>query len=437
MTYCLVLDIGKTNKKAFVIDDDYRIVFEKTARFEETIDDDGDPCEDISLLKNWVEETVTEICSDPRFNIRAANCTAYGASFVHLDEQLQPVAPLYNYLKPFPEDLLHWFLEKYGGAEKLSLETASPLLGHLNSGLQLLWLKHRKSLIFKKIKYSLHLPQWIAQLMSARLGGGAKSVGFGDLTALGIEMTSVGCHTMLWDFQKNDYHVWVKTENIVEKFSPALRASSVPEPSERAALHIGAGLHDSSAALLPCLTAFEEPFVLISTGTWCISLNPFNTEPLTAAELAQDCLCYLTPAGRPVKAARYFGGHEHEVATQQIAATHSLSADFYKNIDAEKQAAAAAEYTRFMAGLLEKQISSTRLAIGQSGVRRIFVDGGFSKNALYMRGLAANFSDLEVYAAEVAQATALGAALAVHAAWNNKPVRTDLIAIKKYEATEL
>ena len=137
MNHCLVFDIGKTNKKVFLFDEDYRIVFEKTAQFPETVDDDGDPCEDIALLKNWVLETARALRRDPEFHIAAVHCATYGASFVHVDAGLQPVAPLYDYLKPFPADLLADFLERYGGPEKMSLETASPLLGHLNSGLHI------------------------------------------------------------------------------------------------------------------------------------------------------------------------------------------------------------------------------------------------------------------------------------------------------------
>jgi sugar (pentulose or hexulose) kinase len=415
MQHCLIFDIGKTNKKAFVFDEDYRIVGEKTARFPEITDDDGDPCEDLVSLRAWVIETAAALRRDPDYDIKAVHATAYGASFVHLDADLEPVAPLYNYLKPFPADLQEWFLARYGGAERLSLETASPLLGHLNSGLQLLWLKHRKPHIFSQIHYSVHLPQWIAMLLSDDEPPTPVS-----------DMTSLGCHTMLWDFQRNAYHAWVEAEGILDKLPP------LAGPSNAAP-----GLHDSSAALIPYLASFQEPFVLISTGTWCISLNPFNDAPLTPEELALDCLCYLTREGKPVKAARYFGGYEHEAAVERITRNYGVSPDFYRDISRLTDGgnmmdfqAALDEYDHFMRNLVDKQVASTRLAIGQSAVRRIFVDGGFSGNAVYMSLLAERFPELEVCAAEVAQATALGAALAVHGVWNRGAVPGGLIAWK-------
>ena len=98
----LVFDIGKTNKKCLVFDAHYRVVFEETTHLPEIADEDGDPCEDLALLSDWLLETCSKVLQDERFEIQAVNCTAYGASFVHLDAESRPLTPLYNYLKPFP-----------------------------------------------------------------------------------------------------------------------------------------------------------------------------------------------------------------------------------------------------------------------------------------------------------------------------------------------
>ena len=49
----------------------------------------------------------------------------------------------------------------------------------------------------------------------------------------------------------------------------------------------GTGIHDSSSSLAPYIMAAKEPFILVSTGTWCISMNPYNHEALTADELGR------------------------------------------------------------------------------------------------------------------------------------------------------
>ena len=422
-----IFDIGKTNKKCFVFDEDYQIVFEKSEQLPETTDEDGDPCEDVNLLTQWVLEAWQEVLNDKRFDILAVNFTTYGASFVYVGDDGKTVLPLYNYLKPFPENLKKQFFEKYGGEEKMALETASPVLGSLNSGLQLYRLKHQKPADFQKIKYALHLPQYISSLIQSPR----------DYTA--SDITSIGCHTMLWDFQKNDYHEWVRKEGITDKF-PRIQDSDsaewVPIPISIGGnyhdFYVGVGLHDSSAALIPYLFAFQEPFVLLSTGTWNISLNPFNDNPLTPEELAQDCLSYLTFQGKPVKASRLFAGYEHEHAVKRIAAQFGVAEDFYKKkARFAPTSPAESAYLEFMHELVEKQAVSTKLVLTEN-TRKIFVDGGFSKNEIFMNLLARAFPEKEVFAAEIPQATALGAALAIHRFWNKKPIPENLISLKKY-----
>lgn len=421
-----IFDIGKTNKKCFVFDEDYRIVFEKSEQLPETTDEDGDPCEDVNLLADWVWNTFLDILEDERFMISGVNFTTYGASFVCVGENGKPVLPLYNYLKPFPENLQKQFFDEYSGEGKMSLETASPSLGSLNSGLQLYRLKHQKPADFQKIKYALHLPQYIASLISGQY--------FSDIT-------SIGCHTMLWDFQENGYHEWVKREGLISKLAPIRDFDSaewVPIPISLGgnyhAFYVSIGLHDSSAALIPYLASFQEPFVLISTGTWNISLNPFNHARLTTEELAQDCLCYLTFQGKPVKASRLFAGHEHEQAVERIAAQHGVSEDFYLTNQLSENWGLSESYLDLMYQLAEKQAVSTKLILTKN-TRKIFVDGGFSKNEIFMNLLARAFPEKEVFAAEIPQATALGAALAIHRFWNNKPMPENLVSLKKYGNT--
>ncbi len=89
-------------------------------------------------------------------------------------------------------------------------------------------------------------------------------------------------------------------------------------------------MHDSSAALIPYLIAFDDPFVLVSTGTWCISMNPFNHTALTENELKNDCLCYLAYNGAPVKSSRLFAGNEHEQQVIRLAAYFNVNIDFTK-----------------------------------------------------------------------------------------------------------
>ena len=86
--------------------------------------------------------------------------------------------------------------------------------------------------------------------------------------------------------------------------------------------------------------------------------------------------------------------------------------------------------------MIRLQAISTQMVVKETSVKRIFVDGGFSNNVIYMQLLAAAFPDLEVFAASVAQATSIGAALAIHKHWNMQPLPTNIIDLKYYSASQ-
>lgn len=453
-----IFDIGKTNKKFFLLDENYQIVLERSVQFEEIVDEDGDACDDIQLLTGWVTKTLAEILQQQQFEIKAVNFSAYGASLVYINEAGGVSAPLYNYLKSYPEEIKNALYEKYGGEEKISCETASPVLGSLNSGMQLYRMKVEKPALYSQVKYALHLPQYLSYLISQKA--------YSDIT-------SIGCHTQLWDYQKNNYHDWVIAEELEKKLAP-LHASDSTDTIffQQKELEVGIGLHDSSAALIPYLAVFKEPFILISTGTWCISLNPFNNTPLTTAELNKDCLCYMEYKGKPVKASRLFAGNEHEQQTKILAQHFNKPVDYYKEIKYNsitvqqlqkkysfdvpvkknendiyssvfqtRKLEAFKDYEEayhcLLLDIMLQQYNSTKLVLSGSTVSRIFVDGGFSNNSIYMHLLALAFPKLEVYAASVAQATAMGAALAIHKEWNTFPVPADMVKLKYYKAADV
>ncbi|HEY4198075.1 MAG TPA: FGGY family carbohydrate kinase [Mucilaginibacter sp.] len=436
-----IFDVGKTNKKLFLFDENYKIVYEKTARFTEIKDEDGFPCENLESLKLSVFDSLNEVFRLKEFDIKAINFSTYGASLVFVDEDGNPLTPLYNYLKPYPEGLSHQLYHKYGGEDQFASETASPVLGSLNSALVLYRLKKENPEIFSKVKYALHLPQYMSCLLSRKFCS---------------DITSIGCHTAMWDFSKNDYHQWIKQEGLLPKLAPIVSSDTIVEAEFKGDQYkTGIGLHDSSAALIPYQVSFSEPFVLISTGTWCISMNPFNNLPLTKEELKSDCLCYLEYHGKPVKSSRLFAGHDHEQGVKRIAdyfnqdmirfRTVAFEPELIKKLQKlipqniafrerdmslfEKETEA---YHQLMLHIMHQQKKSTALVLKNTPVKRIFVDGGFSKNAVYMNLLASAFPGVEVYAASMAQATAIGAAMAIHQAWNSKPLPGDIIELKYY-----
>jgi sugar (pentulose or hexulose) kinase len=260
----------------------------------------------------------------------------------------------------------------------------------------------------------------------------------------------------------------VAEEGIAEKLAPILPYDKVlPAAFPGNDYGVGIGLHDSSAALIPYQVSFQEPFVLISTGTWCISLNPSNDTPLTVTELQNDCLCYMHYQGKPVKASRLFAGQEHEDQVKQIAAHFNQNTLYFRTVEFNPEVIAGLQkkednrmddipakrlmtqslfsqkdlssfssaeeaYHQLIIDIVRQQRLSTQHVIEGTSVKRIFVDGGFSKNSVYMNLLATAFPGMEVFAASMSQATAMGTALALHRTWNKKSLPNDIIELKYY-----
>ncbi len=446
---CVVFDIGKTNKKILGFDESFEKVYEKQVHFDEVLDEDGFAGEDLAALSQWVIQEFNHIKEDPLFNIKAVNFSAYGASWVHLDANNKPVSPLYNYLKPFPKKLKKEFEEKYNKDGLFFVKTASPDLGMLNSGLQLYWLKHEKPALFEQIKSSLHLPQYLSFLLTGKLAA---------------EKTSIGCHTAIWDFEKNDYHEWLKAEEIS---SVPLNTVNTNEATLIDGIAYGTGIHDSSAALVPYLMANTEPFVLLSTGTWSISMNPFNASELTKTQLNNDCLNYISYEGKTVRASRLFAGNEHERQTKHLAAYFNKTEDYYKTVKFDGQIimklrqkhkqvlpqdVAIGEmidcpfvernlnafysyeeaYHQFISDLVVQQLAAIKLTFGNDVPKKIFIDGGFAKNEIFMCLLNAVCFDKQVMASSLAQASSLGAALVIKEHWTNQAFSKANLPFKQF-----
>ncbi|OGX84010.1 FGGY-family carbohydrate kinase [Hymenobacter coccineus] len=423
-----IFDVGKTNKKILLFGEDHQLLEERQHVCLETVDDDGFPCETLERLSHWVLSNWHELRHHPNYLLKGVNFTAYGASFVHLGANGQPVAPLYNYLKPLPERIAAQFYAALGEpVEEFATATCSPRLGMLNSSLQLYWLKHARPALYAQVHTSLHLPQYLSYLIT-----GEK---FSDYT-------SVGCHTALWDFARHDYHAWVRREGLDAKLAPLLQD---PIAAVVDGVLVGVGLHDSSAAVLPYLRAHSQPFLLVSTGTWAVTFNPFNQQPLTTELLRRDCLSFLSPKGQGVLAARVFLGHEHDYQVQRIAEHFriepELRNEFYKSqVKAQPLDPATAPfqpwcmhgtgpypeqptqvwdlagfrtagdaYQHLMSGLVEVLVTSIKLVWQEEST--IFLDGGFARNPLFRELLAEAFPGVTLHTLEVPQATALGALL--------------------------
>jgi len=429
-----IFDIGKTNKKFLLFDAGLNIVFQDERKFPEIVDDDGFSCDDIDVIEQWMKSSVSEVLKKGDFNIKALNFTTYGATLMYIDEKGRRLTPAYNYLKPMPDEVMQGFYEKYGGVDEFSRKTASPALGMLNSGLQILWLKRKKPDLYKKAMHIVHLPQYLSYLFTGRVVS---------------EYTSIGCHTAMWDFDNKKYHSWLKDESVV-----------LPEPVPNDTVYdvsvnghnikAGIGIHDSSSSLVPYFVGTGEQFILISTGTWCIYMNPFNTEPLTAEQLRKDSLCYMSIQQQQVKSSRLFMGHIHDVNVERLENHFGVEPGSYKKVKTSRSRIAELSkkkgevmffrdnvpadyidssvdlsvfksfeeaYEQLVCDLVDLGMESLKLIIpADDRTKTVYISGGFARNDLFNGLMASKLPGKKVYTSEIDNSTALGAAMVI---WNS------------------
>jgi len=441
-----IFDIGKTNKKIVLFNFNLELVSETEKKFPETRDDDGFECDNIELIEEWIKETLNGLVKSEKYDVTAINFATYGATLVYLNSEGKRITPVYNYLKPVSEKIPERLYRRYGGQDEFCRKTASPALGMLNSGIQCLWLKSVKPEVFAEVSHILHFPQYLSNLITGKIFS---------------EHTSIGCHTALWDFDNMDYHPWVKAEGL-----------SLPDPvpvntAEKViingkTIHVGIGIHDSSSSLAPYFTGNRGKFLLVSTGTWCINMNPFNSEKLTAEQLDKDCLCYMSVEQQPVKSSRLFLGYMHETAIKKLNDHFMTTGDYYKSVryDRELTGILKGKYTgdkraffnsgpesrefkdridlydfrsfdeayhQLMIELSDLAVEAIRLVISENDeTENIYITGGFSNNRIFQKFLAIAFSEKRVFTSEINNATALGAALVVLSSLDINPPELNL-----------
>ncbi|WP_425638046.1 FGGY-family carbohydrate kinase [Algoriphagus yeomjeoni] len=430
-----VFDIGKTNKKFFLFDENLTEVYSSYIRLDAIPDEDNFPSEPLAPLEEWMLKTFKKALKSEEYLIKRLNFSCHGASFVHTDENGIPATPLYDYLKPFPDELLSRFYEENGGKMTFCRATSSPPLAMLNSGLQLYFIKYEKPDFFKRIKHSFHFPQYLSFLFT------------GEMVS---DYTSIGCHTGLWDYETNDYHAWVDREEIRRLLPPIVPGNTLLKTKpELGNIPCGIGVHDSSAALLPYIKQETEPFALLSTGTWAICINPFNKTTLTKKELKRDCLQFLSIKGDPIKISRLFIGEEHKYQVEKLYEYFQMPLGTYKKLKfnstlfekvrdnkskrvhfqylkpedygldqaKENDWSSFAEfneaYYTFIHELTDLQTAAIKLVTKNAPVDRLFIDGGFNANDIFVEMLRKKLPELKIIPSDFPNGSALGAAMLV------------------------
>ncbi|WP_417670046.1 FGGY-family carbohydrate kinase [Roseibium sp.] len=304
-----VIDIGKTNAKVAVVDlDDQREI--GVLKRPNTVLQ-GPPYPHYDLDGHW--DFILAALRDlhEAHGIDALSVTTHGASLVLLTEDGDLAAPMLDYEFEGPDDLAN----DHNAIRPPFSETGSPRLGMgLNAGAQLFWQLKTDPGLQDRLATVLTYPQY----WSYRLTG-----------ILANEVTSLGCHTDLWNPTAKTYSSLVETLGLTEKMAPVKLAGDclgalLPEISEATGLPEGlpvaCGIHDSNASLYPHLIRRNAPFSVISTGTWVIALSIGGRK--VELDPARDTLINVDAFGQPVPSARFMGGREFDMVLEGYQRTY-------------------------------------------------------------------------------------------------------------------
>lgn len=289
-----VIDIGKTNAKVALVDLER---FEETAmrRTANVVQTDGlYPHFDVEHLHRFIVESLADL--NRTTPIEAIAVTAHGATCVLVGADGKLAMPVLDYEHPGPDTLA----AEYDKVRPPFAETgAARLPGGLNIGAQIFWQEQTFPEEFAKVTSILTYPQY----WTLRLTG-----------VLANELTSLGCHTDVWNPYKADFSTMVDARGWRKLFAPVYkagdrfglcgevaRAAGLPE-----GLPVYCGIHDSNASLLPHILTRSKPFAVVSTGTWVV-IMAMGAAPAELDE-HRDTLVNVNALGDAVPSARFMGG---------------------------------------------------------------------------------------------------------------------------------
>lgn len=307
MTKVAVLDIGKTNLKVALVDlETLSEIAVETA--PNRVDATGPwPHFDVSAQRDFLFKGLRKLALSR--SIDAISVTTHGACAALLDGDGNLAAPVLDYEFTGP-DLLR---RDYDAIRPAFSETGSPALPMgLNLGAQLHYMLATDPSLRDRLSCVVTWPQYWGYLLTGNLA---------------CDLSSLGCHTDLWDPHNGQWSTLVSKLGIASAMAPPRKATDLLgtlTPACQRELGLGkvpvyVGIHDSNASLLPHLRCQPQPFSVVSTGTWVISMaiggRAENLDP------SRDTLINVDAFGSPVPSARFMGGREYAL----ISAGRSLT----------------------------------------------------------------------------------------------------------------
>ncbi len=453
-----VYDIGKTNKKFILYNQELQPLHKASTRIDEkTVN--GLITDDTPAITAWMKQALEN--TPHRDRIAAIAVTTFGATGVLLNGKDEPVIPVVSYNNEIPPETRKSFYREHGAPEELYMCTGTPPYGQLlNFAIQLHWIRETMPDKYQATKTILFLPQYLSYILT-----GAKTV----------EVTSAGCHTYLYDIPLKTWSHVAERLQVPEKTPQGFTEVWKPIGRARWLSHaaVTTGIHDSNASLLPLLvTGPDRNTVLASTGTWCVFMHPGAQFNPRREDVYRDVLYYVDAYSRPVKSARFKGGHEFEHYANLISRIFNVPTTSFLDMDAHQETARRilrekklfitptltpgsgqfpsskpriigqhlftqdlkTAYHALNISIAAQTYYALKAMLGKPANIRLVVAGGFTRNPVYLKTLATMLRphNSTVAKTEHSDLTSLGTAITALAALHDTPPhKLDTEPVKK------
>jgi sugar (pentulose or hexulose) kinase len=415
-----VLDIGKTNLKLLVANDDGWPL--ETLSIPNTANASAPyPSYDLAGLEAWFLDALAEVSQ--RHAIGAVIATAHGCGAVLVDGD-KPVLPMMDYDAVSPAAID----EAYGRIAPAYREVFCGIgAGAMRLAKQLLWQQSAFPAEFARAKTYLTTAQFFAM----RLGGRAVS-----------EISQLAAQGHIWDLVRHQPSSIMRERGWAHLLPPRAPAGAVlgtvsAAVAKRTGLarstEILCGVHDSNANLFRYKAAGMADASILSTGTWMIGfqrdLDPDKLDANSAMVLnidvdGENAPSTLTMTGREydlIRKEKSAADAAVLAALPKLVARGTLALPSFVGDDGLFPGAAhrgriigpAPETPAEWQGLavLYAAFSANRCLDTLGSSKRIIIDGGFAANLPFARALAALRPSQEVSVSQSRDGTALGAAL--------------------------
>ena len=462
MEYAIaVIDIGMTNKKIAVYDDSLQQLDAHYRVFEPLLVN-GMECHDLEAMECWFTGELKSFAKN--YPVKAIAISTHGATFVCMGNDGKTALPCVYYTHEPGEDFHRRFYERFGKAEDLQAETGTPFFKALiNPAKNIMLMQELFGDSFKNVKAILPYSQYW---------------GFRFTGKAGVESTYMGNHNYLWDHLNNCCskvaHELGIASLIPDKLCKSwdILGTINSETAEKTGLDnetiVTMGIHDSNSALLPHFAKKgERGFILNSTGTWCVIMNPVEKYGFAPDELGKVVFFNISAYGSPIKTAIFLGGLEFETWSEIFKDQHGRkdfpgwNEELYRSIFKEKKLfllpelkqgsgqfpasrsritedgknyffddicknissgsvedagkpPCFADYEKCFAALRISLVMQTLTALERAGMEKgydVYTEGGFRKDESYSRLLSSALINNKVYLTDINEASALGAAM--------------------------